>query len=98
MQCYTGFILASPTVARHFQRISLLGSLQNAILLLCTHAENYARRLWAGHASWHRDSPAGPPTAMSRSRYAHVAEEDCSIVEYERFAVSWTHGYLALTL
>ena len=29
--------LASSTIARHFRCTLLLGSLQNAILLLCTH-------------------------------------------------------------
>ena len=36
-------IVASLTVARYFRRILLLGSLQNTILLLCTHAQKRAR-------------------------------------------------------
>ena len=37
-------------MARHFRRISLLGSLQNAILLLCMHAQNRVHRVHSLHA------------------------------------------------
>ena len=88
------YIIASPTIARHFRCISLLGSSQNAILLLRTHTQNRARHIHS--LPWHcthHDSPVGPPTAMSRSRYARISEEEWLIVEYKSYCYFWTLGH-----
>ena len=53
MQCSTDFIIASPTVTSHFWRIQLLGSLYNAILLLCTHAQSCVYCIQSRHARGH---------------------------------------------
>ena len=74
MQCYIGFIIASPTVARHFWCISLLGSLQNTILLLCMHAQKHVRRIHS--LLWHCVAPRTVTRLWAHtahSRYVAIA-------------------------
>ena len=100
MQCNAtlGFNIASPTIVRYFRCISLLGSLQNAILLLCMHAQSHACCIHSLLCHGIETRPQVSPHTMPRSCYTRVSEEDWLIVEYKCFAISWTHGHLAIWL
>ena len=88
------FIIASPPVARYFRHTSLLGSLQNAILLLCTHAQNRAHHIhYTACTATHPARGPGPPYTST------IPIGPIHWCFWRRLVCYfWTHGYLAMTL